>query len=1083
MSLYNQETLTEEERWQEAEDERLEYEGYCNTIRKGLEDLDEKSGERAIWELVQNARDQKRDDKVGVSIKIELTPSALIFSHHGKPFDYTSFRALVKQDSSKDRTGAKQVGQYGTGFMTTHQFNRLVYVSAPYVVKKGEDIISGYYQIKDFELDRTKVDKKEGPAMMKEQLIKVKEFCKQPLSDVIEDDTTSFRYDLSTTQVAEVSAQLTSALRLLPFVMVINSSITNIEVIDKNSDKHNTYTKRLDLEPKDIEVKGWKEHSDVVVMNEGTPSSKTYPCKCLRSEKGDVIIIPPFPQACGNVNEIPSLFLWFPLLGTEAFGVNFIFHSERFHPVEKRNNIMLPGKTAVRQEKGGYNSVVLNEMMDVLFAYYSKAEHAKTLTREMCEVAFPETCDDEDTLKFYNELQSKWKSKVVDWKSIPVNEEYVCISDTRVKLLHPDFFKELNEEQRKTYEPTLASYAKLPKKADGLPYLMPDKDLIRWSDTVNRWGCQRDGEFFITVKDVCETIKEKSSDLHSFLMLMKDSKTEKVMESYALLPNRMGELRTKGTLYYGEFMTDDVYRLVSGVMGDEAKKIYDKAFLDVTEVNPYTEAELQKDITANINKLRTASLNIAVKKSLSTEELSSIVKFCSASHLADFNNQRGRMMPILCEFYNHPFAKISICKFRNDDEEEFYKSAFNFLLDYTLYQVSLKPAKWVGENKDWLKRFLTEYAPSANEDRKKKLDDYGVLPNQNNVLCKLNDLKRNAGCEDLVSIYKTVFDKDLKDDWIDSDFESVVALSDDKPEEIANKIETILVADMKQEEIKDRKFQKTVRAIILKIAKDKKGESWFGQINDKKAIYTFGMQTDNAKESLFSLMDLKDDDLGRLAKLNENGQLPDLINQMERMKELEDEKTSHFNFCLRIGKSIENEIRKALDADLFEVVTRKEINEDLTVKDIQNGQDIIIKNAAGDPVYFVEVKAKWNFDIDTYAHMSLNQLRMAARNPECYSLCCVDLTDKSKIDIPANSTSEFVEQHVDEIIANTRVHLEIGKEIHDIMQPILDADADITETKMRIGDYRGNITKTAFQQGDTFKALVERIISKLKHKI
>ena len=60
-------------------------------------------------------------------------------------------------------------------------------------------------------------------------------------------------------------------------------------------------------------------------------------------------------------------------------------------------------------------------------------------------------------------------------------------------------------------------------------------------------------------------------------------------------------------------------------------------------------------------------------------------------------------------------------------------------------------------------------------------------------------------------------------------------------------------------------------------------------------------------------MDLKDDDLGRLAKLNENGQLPDLINQMERMKELEDEKTSHFNFCLRIGKSIENEIRKALD--------------------------------------------------------------------------------------------------------------------------------------------------------------------------
>lgn len=1079
MSQHNQDTLTDEELWQEAEDERLEYEGYCNKIRKGLEDLDEKSGERAIWELVQNARDQKRDDAEGVSIKIELTASVLTFSHHGKPFDYTSFRALVKQDSSKDRTGAKQVGQYGTGFMTTHQFNRLVYVSAPYVVKKGKDVISGYYQVTDFSLDRTKVEKEEGPSIMKDQLRKVKDFCKQPLLDKIADDTTSFRYELTSDQIDEVSAQLASAMRLLPFVMVINSSITNIEVIDHNSDKHNTYTKHLVKEPKEINVDGWHEYSDVVIMNEGSSSAVSYICKSLRSENGDVIIIPPYPEACGCIYEIPSLFLWFPLLGTEAFGVNFVFHSERFHPVEKRNNIMLPGKTAIRQEKGGSNSVVLKEMMDVLFAYYSNAENAKTLTREMCEVAFPEVCDDEETLKFYKELQATWKSKVVDWKSIPVGEEHVCISDVRVKLLHPDFFKELTVEQKAMYEPTLANYAKLPKRSDDVPFMMPEKDLIAWSETVNRWGCQRDGEFFITVKDVCETIKTKRTDLHSFLMLMKDSKNEKVMESYALLPNRMGELRTKGTLYDGDFMTDDVYSLVSGVMGDESKKIYDKAFLDVTGVNPYTEAELQKDITANINKLRTVTLNNAVKRALSSEELTSLIKFCSASHLDDFNNQRGRTMPILCEYYGQQFTKYKIRKFRTDDEEEFYKSAFNFLLDYTLYQVSLKPAMWVGENKDWLKRFLTEYAPKANEDRKKKLDDYGVLPNQNNVLCKLKDLKRNAGAEDLVAIYQTVFGKDLKDGWIDSDFESVVTLVDDKPEDIANKIEISLVADMKQENIKDRKFQKTVRAIILSIAKDKRWESWFGQINDKKATYTFCMKSGNAQESLFSLMDLEDGDLDRLAKLNENGQLPGLIKQMERMKELEDEKTSHFNFCLRIGKYIEDEIRKALGNNLCEVITRKEIDEDLTVNDIQNGQDIIIKNAAGDLVYFVEVKAKWNFDVDNYAHMSLNQLRMAAKNPDCYSLCCVDLTDKNKVNIPADSTKEFVEGHVKEIIDNTRVHLEIGKELHDIMQPILDADADTTETKMRIGDYRGNMTKTAFRQGDEFKALVERIISKL----
>ena len=59
--------------------------------------------------------------------------------------------------------------------MTTHAFNRLVYVSGPFVVKTGEETIKGYVQVKDFELDRTLVDTAEGPKKMKEQLEKVKQ--------------------------------------------------------------------------------------------------------------------------------------------------------------------------------------------------------------------------------------------------------------------------------------------------------------------------------------------------------------------------------------------------------------------------------------------------------------------------------------------------------------------------------------------------------------------------------------------------------------------------------------------------------------------------------------------------------------------------------------------------------------------------------------------------------------------------------------------------------------------------------------------------------------------------------------------
>lgn len=544
--------LSDVELWQKSEDERLEYEGYCNKIRKGLEDLDEKSGERALWELVQNARDMSSEAR----IKIELTENSIIFLHHGEPFDYTSFRALVKQDSSKDRNGADQVGQYGTGFMTTHAFNRLVYVNGPFVVKTGKDTIKGYVQVKNFELDRTLVDTADGPIKMKEQLEKVKQFWKGDLLDEISDDTTSFRYDLTPLQVDDVSTQLSSAIRLMPFVLVINSHIKEVEIYNHLTNEHFSLRKSESQLRNPLENKGWQVVTEeVLLVNHVTnKGQKCFACKSLQSDKKDIVVIPPFPDSCGVPTDIPSLFLWFPLLGTEAFGVNFIFHSKRFYPVEKRNNIMLPGSTIIKREKGKENSAILKDMTEVVFSYFAKDENAMTLTRQMCEVSFPKTDEDEITRKFYEEMQSLWNTHIPNWKILPINGDYYAITDTSVKLLHRDFYSQLKPEQKAEYEPILTTYALLPKRADGQSYLMPSTDLIAWSETIDRWDCKRDSEFFITVTDVCQAIQTKSNDLHSFLKLMKDSGNEAVMKDYALLPNRAGELRKKSELYHAVFI-------------------------------------------------------------------------------------------------------------------------------------------------------------------------------------------------------------------------------------------------------------------------------------------------------------------------------------------------------------------------------------------------------------------------------------------------------------------------------------------------------------------------------------------------
>lgn len=1061
----DKEELSEIEEWQQEEDKRLEYEGYCNKIRQGIENLDDKSGERAIWELVQNARDVREGY---AHIKIELTNESLIFSHQGKPFDYTSFRALVKQDSSKDRSDADQVGQYGTGFMTTHKFNRMVYVSGPFAVK-AKDGIRGYLYIRDFKLDRTKVDTPDGPRIMDSQLDCVKNFCKTlPHTPETTNKTTSFRYDLIHEQVNEISCQLLSIKQLLPFVLIINDAIEEIE-IDNQCIKEHFIVKKINKENNhQISSTGWflcEEKVTFIDLNDHT-KDKVFDCRSLKSELGDVIIIPPFFDT-PDVGQVPSLFLWFPLLGTESFGVNFVFHSKRFYPVEKRNNIMLPGTSLIREEKGGKNESVLQEMMEALFKYYSSEENAKNLPREFCEVDFPQTCDDEKTQAFYERMQNLWIAQIPSWKIIPIGGSYYSIDDEHVKLLHPDFYKNLDEYQKNQYERVLTKYVSYVKRADGEPYLMPSTGLIAWSETVDRWRCNRNEDFFLNITDVCGSIKEKEEDLHSFLMLIKDGGNDDVLGDYPLFPNRYGNLKCKKVLRHGDFLSQDVFDLVNVLMGEEAENIVDDAYLDICKFNEYTRKNLQSAIATTIGNWRNQKLKNP-NNSLSDTELSALLRFCSASYIIESSNQRMRLMPILCKFYNKDFNFVHTIMFKDEDEEEFYKTAFNFLLDYTLYQISLKDVEWVKENIFWLKEFIDAYNPSANEDRKKRLNDYGVLPNQNYVLCLLQDLHNNIDVpEEMAKIYSTIFGKDLHDKWIDERFKGFIVIPEDKAKDVAVEIERYLVEDMKSESEK-RHFEKIVRQIILNIGESHDWEGWFAQINDKKATYTFSMKSGNAQKSLFALMDISDDSLERLAKLSEGGDIDDLIDKMERQKELELESDIRFNHLYMIGTHVEDILRERINSEMVHVNKPTRDDFETSATDRQNGQDIVVQIKVGDvweDIYFIEVKSKWDFSEP--AHMSTRQVRNAVLHPNHYALCCVylgDYSDNDMLNLPENI-----------ILENTKVKTDIGELLSPMIKGIIEAERLPDETQIKISEYRSNMSKEIFTKGEPFQFLIDEI--------
>lgn len=59
----NKEFATAKE-FQEVEKEYLNIVGYCKKVQQGIGNLTSQSGERALWELVQNARDMGNDCRI-----------------------------------------------------------------------------------------------------------------------------------------------------------------------------------------------------------------------------------------------------------------------------------------------------------------------------------------------------------------------------------------------------------------------------------------------------------------------------------------------------------------------------------------------------------------------------------------------------------------------------------------------------------------------------------------------------------------------------------------------------------------------------------------------------------------------------------------------------------------------------------------------------------------------------------------------------------------------------------------------------------------------------------------------------------
>ena len=204
----------------------------------------------------------------------------------------------------------------------------------------------------------------------------------------------------------------------------------------------------------------------------------------------------------------------------------------------------------------------------------------------------------------------------------------------------------------------------------------------------------------------------------------------------------------------------------------------------------------------------------------------------------------------------------------------------------------------------------------------------------------------------------------------------------------------------------------------------------------------------------------------KVAELIDNPNFESIVAKAEESLRTEREQATSFSHMLSIGKTIENRLRDELQAELL--VECRETDKPMEVNDIQNGQDMVVKHN-GEIIYFIEVKSKWNFAQPAY--MSTNQMRQAVQNPDCYALCCIDLTEHRAFDL------DCLEDEI--IVDNTYVHLNIGHKLMVCLRNIVYDNSD-EETNPKIKDYQGSLNKEFFTSGEKgleslIKAIRERI--------
>ncbi len=284
---------------------------------------------RWFWELAQNASDFNDE----VDVELVVNENTLAFSHNGAPFKLVDVDNLITPDSDKDdpEIDADYIGRFGSGFISTHVLSSVITVNGLVKDKHKTDV---YYNF-DFNLDRSNYkDKSLLIESIKESKREFKEQYRLA-SHNPKTFETKFTYDLSqgiagidSKGVAELG--VSHLLKVLPYVLTFLPKLKSVKIKTKSFEYH--LFQKSGIKETGTHIIGFSKNSkdkDDIIIRYAKCEQVTVAVE-IKDQK-----VVEYPE------NIATLFLSLPMIGTENFPFPIVINSPDFVPVTERDSISL----------------------------------------------------------------------------------------------------------------------------------------------------------------------------------------------------------------------------------------------------------------------------------------------------------------------------------------------------------------------------------------------------------------------------------------------------------------------------------------------------------------------------------------------------------------------------------------------------------------------------------------------------------------------------------------------------------------------------------------------------------------------